>query len=30
VLKRESVIISFMLHAQQNDKRSAKGAGIKD
>jgi len=26
-MKRDSVIIRFMLHAQQNDERSAEGAG---
>jgi hypothetical protein len=30
VLKRDSIIISFMLHAQQNDERSAERAAIKD
>jgi hypothetical protein len=30
VLKRDGVIIRFMLHAQQNDERSAERAGIKD
>jgi hypothetical protein len=29
-LKRESVIIRFMLHAQQNDERSAERAGVDD
>jgi hypothetical protein len=29
-LKRDSVIIRFMLHAQQNDERSAGRAGIED
>jgi hypothetical protein len=30
VLKRGSVIIRFLLHAQQNDDRSAERAGIKN
>jgi hypothetical protein len=30
VMKKEGVIIRFMLHAQQNDERSAKRAGFKD
>jgi hypothetical protein len=30
VLKRDSAIIRFMLHAQQNDERSAERAGFKN
>jgi hypothetical protein len=30
VLKTDSVIIRFMLHAQQNDEPSAERAGIKN
>jgi hypothetical protein len=30
VLKRDRVMIRFVLHAQQNDERSAERAGIED